>query len=337
LKLSVAMCTYNGARYVGEQLASMAAQTLAPGELVVCDDRSTDETADIVREFASRAPFPVRYHLNEENLGSTKNFERAVTLCEGEVIVLSDQDDVWVEGKLERMEAEFARSPRVGLVFTDAEVVDESLRPLGYTIWQSLGFDARKREAFGEGAAFESLLTQNVVTGAAMAFRSSFRGLVLPLHETIVRRYGMPEWNLIHDGWIALLIAAAAEVVPVAEPLLKYRQHPRQQLGINAPRLPAEMPVAGWRARADTQYKEYFVNELELLGTVRERLAERCGEFDCAATLAELEARMSHMRARASLPSNRLRRAPLVFREFLTMRYFRYSNGVSSAAKDILL
>lgn len=337
MRLSVAMCTYNGARYVGEQLASMAAQTRTPGELVVCDDRSTDETVSIVEDFASRAPFPVRLHVNEENLGSTKNFERAVSLCEGEVIVLSDQDDVWVEGKLERMEAEFARSPRVGLVFTDAEVVDESLRPLGYTIWQSLGFDARKREAFGEGAAFESLLTQNVVTGAAMAFRSSFRGLVLPLHETIVRRYGMPEWNLIHDGWIALLIAAAAEVVPVAEPLLKYRQHPRQQLGINAPRLPVQMSVAGWRARADAQYKEYFANELELLGTVRERLAERCGEYDCAATLSELEARMSHLLARASLPSNRLRRAPLVFREFLTMRYFRYSNGVSSAAKDILL
>src|SRR3954470_19039846 len=85
---SVAMCTYNGARFLGAQLASVAAQTRPPDELVVCDDRSTDETADIVRAFASRAPFPVRLHVNEENLGSTKNFERALSFCEGEVIVL---------------------------------------------------------------------------------------------------------------------------------------------------------------------------------------------------------------------------------------------------------
>ncbi|MBC7931137.1 MAG: glycosyltransferase, partial [Rubrivivax sp.] len=95
-RLSIAMCTYDGGRYLAEQLASIAAQTRAPDELVVCDDRSRDETTSIVRRFAETAPFPVRLYVNEQNLGSTRNFEKAIGLCEGELIALSDQDDVWL-------------------------------------------------------------------------------------------------------------------------------------------------------------------------------------------------------------------------------------------------
>jgi len=84
------------------------------------------------------------------------------------------------------------------------------------------------------------------VTGAAMAFRSRFHDLVLPLREPGGGRYGWPEWGLIHDGWIALMIAATAEVVPVAEPLIKYRQHAGQQLGINAPAESAPKRAADW-------------------------------------------------------------------------------------------
>ena len=334
---SIAMCTYNGARFVGEQLASIAAQTRPPDELVVCDDRSTDGTAGIVARFAESAPFPTRLHVNEQNLGSTRNFEEAVRRCAGDLIALSDQDDVWLPRKLEVVEAVFDRAPGVGLVFTDAEVVDETLRPLGYRLWQSINFGPHKQKSFREGAAFEGQLAQNVATGATMAFRSRFRDLVLPFHETAERRYGMPNWNMIHDGWIALLIAAAAEVVPVAEPLVKYRQHARQQLGINAPGVREPETPQGWRTRAAGQYKEYFERELGLLGTIRDRLAARRGAYDCDATLRELEARMRHLRARAGLPASRLRRVPLVFEELRTRRYFRYSNGASSAAKDLLL
>jgi glycosyltransferase involved in cell wall biosynthesis len=333
---SVALCTYNGARHVGEQLKSIAAQTLPPHEVVVCDDRSDDETAEVVRRFASASRFPVRLFVNEERLGTTRNFGRAIGLCEGELIALSDQDDVWEERKLERMSEEFEREASVGLVFSDALVVDEQLRPLGYTVFQSLGFDARARAVFA-AAPFESLLARNVVTGAAMAFRASFKRLVLPLCEAGGGRYGAPEWSLIHDGWIALVVAAVAGVRPIAEPLIKYRQHPRQQLGINAPKGTRADAAQSLRERAGAQYKEHFARELEFLETVRKRLRERRGEFDCAAALAGLDARVSHFGARASMPTSRLRRAPRVLKELLALRYFRYSNGVSSAAKDLLL
>src|SRR5918997_119590 len=202
-RFSVAMCTYNGARFVAEQLASVAAQTRPPDELVVCDDGSADETRELVGEFAARAPFPVRLSVNERNLGSTRNFGRAISLSAGDLIALSDQDDVWHPEKLEKLEARFDARPSVGLVFTDAELVDERLR-------------------VRRGRALDVLLPGWSVTGATMAFRADFRDLVLDIPEDLA---------LIHDGWIALMVAAVSEIDYIAEPLIQYRQHPRQQVG----------------------------------------------------------------------------------------------------------
>lgn len=331
---SVAMCTFNGALYLREQLDSIAAQTRLPDELVVCDDSSSDETVNLVKQFAAGAPFPVRLSVNEHNIGSTRNFEKAIGFCEGDLIALADQDDVWMPEKLGRMEQEFARSQRVGLVFTDAEVVDEQARPVGYRLWQSINFGPESQKAFSSGRAFESLLAQNVVTGAAMAFRATYKDLILPLYAAVFSRYGMEDWKLIHDGWIALMIAATAEVVPVAEPLIYYRQHSGQQLGINAPWV-AELKEQGWRERANEQYKEYFERELQLLGVMRDRLTALEGAYDCRATLAELNARIRHLSARLDLPDNRFARIPRVLKELLMGRYSRYSNGILSAVRDL--
>ena len=216
-KISVALCTYNGGCYLPDQLASIAAQTRPLDELVVCDDHSTDATCEIVTGFAATAPFPVRLHVNEHNLGSSKNFELAITLCEGDVIALADQDDVWFPEKLSRIEACLIENPGAGLVFTDAEVVDGHLRSLGYRLWESVGFDETQRRLVRNGRALDVMLPGWTATGATMAFRSKFKNLVLAIPTDLA---------LIHDGWIALMIASVAEVAFIEEPLIKYRQHP---------------------------------------------------------------------------------------------------------------
>ena len=106
--VSVALCTYNGTRYLKDQIDSIASQTRVPHELVVCDDCSSDDTVKILEAFASRAPFPVRLSVNPTNLGSTKNFAQAIALCRGDIIALCDQDDVWHPAKLERLASVFA-------------------------------------------------------------------------------------------------------------------------------------------------------------------------------------------------------------------------------------
>src|SRR5262245_48111587 len=117
---SVAMCTYNGSRYLSAQLDSIGTQTRPPDELMICDDGSVDDTVQLIEKFADSAPFVVRLEVNSANLGSTKNFEKAIQRCKGDLIALADQDDVWLPRKLELLEAEFQRSPNVGLVFSDA-------------------------------------------------------------------------------------------------------------------------------------------------------------------------------------------------------------------------
>jgi glycosyltransferase involved in cell wall biosynthesis len=218
--LSVAMCTYNGAQYLSEQLESIASQSRLPDALVVCDDRSTDDTVEIIRTFACKLPFAVRLHINEETLGSTKNFEKAIKLCEGDIIALSDQDDVWLPNKLKNIESVLSASPGTGAVFTDAIVVDEYLQPLGYRLWQSTNFSLLQQRKVVKGRSLEVLLKHNVVTGATMAFRSEFKSLILPIP--------LP-W--VHDSWIALIIAVLADLMLIREPLILYRQHSRNQIG----------------------------------------------------------------------------------------------------------
>ena len=130
MKLSIAMCTYNGASYLQEQLDSFLWQTRLPDEIVVCDDCSQDETVEILKEFAANSPFPVHLHVNKTNLGLTKNFEKAIGKCTGDIIFLSDQDDVWLPERLEKFEAAFQKDADVGLVFCDAYLVNEKLESL---------------------------------------------------------------------------------------------------------------------------------------------------------------------------------------------------------------
>src|SRR6267154_3469289 len=143
------MCTFNGGQFLTEQLQSIAMQDRLPDELIVCDDRSTDRTVAIIEDFAVRAPFPVHVLVNEARLGTSKNFERAIRLAEGEIIALADKDDVWDRRKLGLLESMFSRRPSLGLVFTDAELVADRLSPEGGTLWEAVGFGAARQKLMG--------------------------------------------------------------------------------------------------------------------------------------------------------------------------------------------
>src|SRR6266849_8380108 len=137
--VSVALCTYNGARYLTPQLASILSQTLSPDELVICDDGSEDGTLDLLRAFSQTARFAVRIFENQHaRLGSTKNFEKAIELCTGDLIALADQDDVWRPHKLDHLCRSLGENPSAGYAFSDAELVSATGRGLGQTLWNSV-------------------------------------------------------------------------------------------------------------------------------------------------------------------------------------------------------
>ena len=327
MKISVAMCTHNGARYLREQLDSIAGQTRSPDELVVCDDASTDATREIIRNFSVSAPFPVYLHINEAILGSTKNFEKAITICAGEVIALSDQDDVWRADKLAMIEKTFFKNPGIGMVFSDAEIVDDQLGTLGRRLWNESGFDKEKQGLIRSGKAFDVLLPAWWVTGATMAFQAKFKDLVLPIPTNL---------PMIHDGWISLMIAAVAKVTFIEEPLILYRQHDRQQLG-------APMKRSDEGGKAETKLlarlealprRNSYLDLVRSLNAIHERLLLKGDSVGDG--ISPIEDRLKHLQARSNLPGQAVSRLTLVLKELLTMRYHKYSNGISSAAKDLL-
>ncbi len=315
---SIALCTFNGERYLPQQLSSLAAQTSLPGELVVCDDGSTDATLYILRSFAATAPFPVRVHVNQRNLGSNRNFEQAILLCQGERIALCDQDDVWLPEKLARCERAFTANPALGLVFTDGEIIDASGQRTGSRLLPNFQFDQQARALLQHGDMLP-LVRYRFVTGATLVFRADLGRYCFPVQG---------EWT--HDGWLAALISTMAEIQFLDEPLVLYRTHAAQQIGVG--------PGRGsrrdwWRALVDHHWlgMDWHRSALEqVLDAVaripRDRLRPTADGF---------ARQRDFLRMRLTLPRQRWRR-PLHLARFWN-EYPRRASGMRSLALDLLL
>jgi hypothetical protein len=320
MNLSIAMCTYNGAKYLRAQLESIASQRLVPAELVVCDDGSTDSTPEMLQAFAVNAPFPVRLYRNETNLGPSQNFAKAIGLCSGEIVALADQDDEWLPQKLERLVSEFRARPEAGLVFSDAEVMGQDSRLLGYRAWEStwVEFGGKERQLFEDSKALDLLLTRNIVTGATIAFRSEFKDLILPIPAM--------ERVFLHDYWIALMVAAVSTLAWISEPLIRYRRHVDQHQGVLPPGARNMALVEPGDFRRANPRRDL------LMEAVRERLASRNSTTDNTQAIAKLE----HFQVRSGMNrtsfAGRLRQA---VRELSRGHYRLYSDGLNSALEDI--
>ena len=314
LRLSVAMCTYNGGVYLDEQLQSILNQSRPPDEVVISDDASTDRTIDIARKFAATANFPVRVSVNESNVGVTKNFERAIGLCQGDAIVLSDQDDCWYETRLSVLEQSLLSEPSVGLVFSDADLMDENSRLLGKRLWKTFGLsEARSKQS-------NSLLFRhNVVYGSTTAFRSEFRDIVLPIPDITT-----------HDFWIAFILSVVSEIRALPVPLIKYRKHSAQQAGVL---------YYGFRESVEKAkqigVKEYLREALQY-AMARDRIQKYRSGRDLKDHIHLVDGKIRHMNMRAAIPASRWKRLPMILRQTVNGDYFRYSEGYKSIAKDLV-
>ena len=322
-KISIAVCTYNGEKYLQQQLDSFATQTRLPDEVVICDDCSKDATGRILKDFAANAAFPVKLYFNEQNFGFLKNFEKAIRLCSGEIIVLSDQDDVWHEEKIKLIEAGFAESEKIGMVYADAELVNESLEILEPSMWQKTGFDAKKQKLFAGGKAFDLLLVRGYVYGSSMAFRAAYRDLFLPFPDNTY---------FIHDNWIAFMISTVADISLINKKITKYRQHERQFVGI----IKDEKSKFDSLVESGKRVNEYE-GKINQLFIAEERFRKTSYPVNLDEILPKILAVRNHISTRADLPKNLVSRLLKVGRELLTGNYHHYSNGFRSAAKDLII
>jgi glycosyltransferase involved in cell wall biosynthesis len=315
------MCTFQGARFVRQQLDSFSAQTRLPDECVICDDGSQDGTREILKKYASTAPFACRIEENLNNLGTTANFEKAISLCQGDIIALADQDDIWFPQKLKTIEERFLASPSSVAVFSDGTLMGESSEPLPGALWRSHTFDAVKQKAFVANA-FDVLLRRPFVTGATFAFRSRYCGLILPIPK-----------KQIHDYWISLLLSVCGKIDLIAEPQIQYRWHPSQQMGLPKP--------MDWREKFSQVYEyvgDSYYPEIEQCEQWKERLLNIGRRFSASPeAIRKLSEQISHRRTRANLPYSFLGRCPIIVREAKNANYWRYSSGWKSIGKDLFL
>ena len=220
--ISVIMASYNGARYIREQLDSLLQQTVPPDEILVCDDHSTDETVRIIEEYEKDGTVRIRHTEHEENRGVLKSFEDAYALSTGEIIFFCDQDDRWKPEKIEITMKALQESGAV-MAFTNAEMVDGELNPLGQTLWENIRFSIPegKEYAILDGKEFSAELAyHNVVTGMTMAVRRELLDQCIPFSPV-----------MLHDNQIALKACGAGKIAAIGTPLVLYRQHRGNVIG----------------------------------------------------------------------------------------------------------
>lgn len=203
MKLSVCMATRNGERWIGEQLSSILRQLGPEDEVVVSDDSSTDATTAIVRGFGDAR---IRLWDRQAFFSPIFNFEHALRKATGDVLVLSDQDDVWLDGKVDVIRERFARPPhRIFAVVLDGEVVDEAGRVTEASIFAKIH----------AGPGILKNLYDNTFLGCCMAFSRPLLDLALPFPRDIP----------MHDMWLGQLAQLTGRVEFVPVKTIRYRKH----------------------------------------------------------------------------------------------------------------
>lgn len=242
--LSIAMTTYNGGKYLREQIDSILSQTIQEFELIICDDCSSDSTVAILKEYASKDK-RIKFFENEFNLGYLKNFEKVIRLCSGEYIALSDQDDVWMQDHLEILYKAIVNR-KCSLVGGNSLLVDSNNNYIGSKL-----INTGKVPNSKSGYEF-LLLHRNLFQGAALMFDRLILEKALPFPEKIK----------FHDWWLALVASEEKGVFYIDVPIVRYRQH-----GEN---------VTGYHHRDSLleKIRKFFLNDLKAQGVMAVNILE---------------------------------------------------------------
>lgn len=316
---SVAMATYNGARFLPEQFASIANQTVLPDEIVVRDDNSTDRSSETIAEQLEPIGTKCLVLPSGERLGCAANFMNVIGNCSGEYIFLADQDDVWRDDKVEAMIDAMDRFPEAAFGFSNARLVDESGRAMGKSLWDVLSYRPGNSPLQPQRKLFIRQLTGNVVTGATMVIRNRSLAMLPEIPE-----------GWLHDAWIATCLSAWFPAVAIDQPLVDYRQHSTQSVGATRERFRVSRIFAG-------QQSDRITKTLDQLASNLRQLENALGVAECPAeSLSEVRNAFRHFKARVAIRLSVLSNTGLLWRELRTGCYHRYSLGLSSFIRDAL-
>ncbi len=308
--VSVALCTYNGERFLQEQLDSIAMQTRLPDEVVVGDDGSTDRTMEILKEWSREVSFPVKIQINEKNLGYARNFQETILRCAGDIVFPSDQDDWWFPEKLEKMEKVFLENPETTFAACKTQYCNSRLEPYSDE-------ESKRRNLTQPETAFAYGMVRTA-TGCSMAIRRDLLKNVFPIPES---------WA--HDMWLCCVLPFYGPTFFLNEDLIKHRDHEESVTFQNI-----NMP---WTYGRDVFYcfslalfqahrkkREDFLKELNRFPDGEYK--NHCREF-----YAHQE---KHFGNRLKIQTQ-VWNLPLIFGELFSGRYFRHPQPFKSFAFDV--
>jgi len=318
VRISIAIATYNGERYLQEQLDSFLSQTRQPDELVVCDDGSKDTTLKLLGSFSQRAPFAVRIYQNEKNLGYTKNFERALSKCSGDLIFLSDQDDIWHSTKIRIVEKAFLDHRDALVLIHDGELVDENLLSHGAT---KLG---QVLAGYASDAWF--------VTGALTAIRREILLYALPIPDEIIG----------HDGWLHYIARMLGKRLILDQSLQVMRRHQSNTsdwIASSHKRISrfavtkeqySEAPAESYEDRL--LYNTKLLERLDSTGDMKDFRTTSAG----IEVIDQIQAERQAIIIREKLLNLGFYRRKLMAVKMLIRGSYRYFNGIKSFVRDFL-
>ncbi|MBA1241971.1 glycosyltransferase [Pseudomonas japonica] len=228
MNISIVLCTYNGSRYLKAQLESIVSQEcLVMVQIIIFDDCSTDGTQEIIEGYSSvfRAKgWKVSLRYRVLNVGYIQNFTDAILLAEGDVVLFSDQDDVWMPSRIHDVLVLFNTDVELVLVHSDAALIDANDHCLGRTIFDQLKVSPFERYLLHSGQHVTAFLNRNLVTGATMAVRRDVLAAALPVPS-----------GWIHDEWIALYCSLFGKCLTLSQGFIRYRTHSSNTVGLGDP------------------------------------------------------------------------------------------------------
>ena len=307
------IATHNGARYLREQLDSLAAQTLAPLEIIVTDDASTDDTLEIVRNFASESQIQFRIIENQQALGFRNNFLKGALAARGALVAFCDQDDIWDPNKLELC-ATYANDRSIALIVHTAVSVDASNRKLG------LFSQGIKGSGVKPPLSYDPWLT---FFGFSMVFRRD----LLDIWSTKDRflDFIVPGHSIAHDRWIMFLAQIVGRTVEIDRPLVRYRQHDRNLFGDGLRKRRAKTQSV---FQAQTAYQTATEDMIRIVAELPESTAELFPLFDRDKALRFLHRAVEQLERRGTVYSSSSRAEAL--RQVLSI----LSAGIYRAVHD---
>ncbi len=223
--ISVAMTTYNGELYLKKQLDSIFNQTLSIDELIICDDGSGDHTKEIIQDYQKKYPL-IKFYENKENLGYKLNFKKAMSLCTGDYIFLCDQDDIWLNDKVERMISKMNENPNIQVLASSFVYINQANEVIETTLDSDKSNNNLYLKPVKEGdcvpVSFEEYYNHNYFQGCSLLLKKGIK-------DKVVRHFSS---CVAHDYLINFTAAKENGMYFWNVPLFQYRLHENNTIGV---------------------------------------------------------------------------------------------------------